>query len=193
MPETCALMAARLKQIARDEKRITANAARRSLRQVVTQATKDYAKGGTLGRKLWGGAFWTGRKHTQSSLGLSSKTKWYARTGKRWDAYHKDWQRGRTAAARVRSKGGSGIPLIVSMTKSRWVGDVWRGGVQSRGVAAYIEEGRPFKAHRQGRGRHPGGAVHQHRSLEPALQRRQGDMSREVQRDVQQFLAEALR
>jgi hypothetical protein len=181
-------MAARLKQVGRDQKRVAANAARRVLRRVVKAAQGEYTSGSTIGRKLWGGAFWTGRKHTLASLGLSSRTKWYNRTGGKWSTYHRDWRRGSDKAARVRSKGGSGIPLIVHLGKSRWTGNTWRSAVQARGVAGNLEAGQPFKPHK----RHPGGRVPRRPALEPALRHHEGQIGGEVKRDMNDFMAGAI-
>lgn len=193
MPETCALMAARLKQLGRDQKKVTANAARRGLRQAIKVAESDFAKLSTIGRKLWGGAFWRGQKYTQKSLGISRNSRG-ALTGDaaKLKLYSATRDRARKAYQRAVGKGGSGIPLIVNLSKSRWQGDTWRGGVYARGVAGNLERGEPFRPHRQGRGRHPGGQVPRRPSLEPAVQRHAGAIGTAVKQDVQRFMQVAI-
>lgn len=193
MAETCALMAARLRQIGRDQRKVTANAARRGLRQAVKVAESDFAKLSTLGRKLWGAAFWRGQRHTQKSLGLrrnsrgtltgdARKLKLYSATR---DSARKQYQR-------ATGNGGSSVPLIVGLGKSRWAGDTWRGGVQARGVAGNLERGEPFRPHRQGKGRHPGGRVPRRPALEPAVNRQQGAIATAVRQDVEKLMKVSL-
>lgn len=183
------LMAARLKQIARDEKRVTANAARRGLRATIREAEKGFASGSSIGKKLWGDGFWRGQAHSQKSLGIRRNSRgMLVGSAKSLRLY----SRARDAARKAFQAAGGGIPLIVRNARSGWSGDVWRGGVISYGVAGNLERGVPFKAHRQGKGRHPGGPVPHRPALEPALQHNQAAMSRAIQEDVGAFIAQGL-
>jgi len=185
---TCPVMAARLRAIARDERKVTANAARRGLRQAVKVAESRFAKESTLGRKLWGSAFWRGQKHTQRSLGIRrvrGVLQGSARTLKLYSAT-------RDRARRDFERSGRGIPLIVGLMKSRWAGETWRGGAQARGVAGNIEKGEPFKAHRQGGGMHPGGRVARRPALEPAVEAQQSGIGAAIRRDLEAFMKVAI-
>lgn len=188
--ETCALMAARVRQIGRDQRKVTANAARRGLRQAVKVAESDFSKLSTLGRKLWGGAFWRGQRHTQKSLGIRRNYQGVL-TGdaKKLRLYSASRDSARKQYQRTVGKGGSGVPLIVSLTKSRWQGDTWRGGAYARGVAGNLEQGEPFRPHRQGKGQHPGGRVPRRPALEPAVRQQAGAIGTAVRQDVERFMA----
>lgn len=192
MAETCALMAARLRQVARDQRKIAASAARRGLRQAVKVAESDFAKLSTIGRKLWGGAFWRGQKHTQKSLGLRRTRGVLTGDAKKLKVYSAARDTARRQYQRAVGKGGSGVPLIVRLGKSRWAGDTWRGGVVARGVAGNLERGEPFMPHRQGKGQHPGGRVPRRPALEPAVSQQAGAIGTAVRQDVAQFLKVSL-
>lgn len=195
---SCAFMAARLKQIARDQKRIVRGATITVLRDVVGMAEQRFPMAGSMTRNVWGttssrgtfrSAYWRGRRYTQKSLGLSSKTKAINRTGATWDKWRKDLKRGSVAAARVSARTGhKAYPLIVRILKTRWVGEVLQTGVRLSGIAANVEQGLPFKPH----GKHPGGPVHQHPILARAFTAQQSRLSSNVKAAVDGFLQGAI-
>ncbi len=202
MEASCALMAARLKQIGRDQKRVTRAAVISTLREAVAMATQRYSMAGALARSLWGvtskrgtwrKAYWTGRRATMKSLGLSRYAKGAARVGARWDRWRRDYKRGANAAAKVRGRGGSGIPLIVRIARTRWTADTLQSGLVVRGAAAHIEEGRRFRSHRMPNGAtHPGSVVHRHPVIERVAAAYSARLSGNVKAAVDGFLAGAL-
>jgi hypothetical protein len=173
---SCAFMAARLKQVGRDLKRVRRAAAMAVLRdKVIPAAEAGFARGSTLGRKIWGytnkrgtwrSAFTRGRKHTQKSLGLITShaggfhhvTESYHSKAGALEKYTRDLMRDTTASRRVQKKLGASnnYPLIVRTGKTRWMGDNLHVTLHARGIAAHLEEGIPFKAHLHGRSRAAG-------------------------------------
>ena len=108
-------MAARLKQVAREQKAAIRGATMEVLRVVVKEAEFGFARSGALARNVWGvtskrgvwrSNFWRGRKVTQSSLGLSRRTKARDRTGAKWERWRRDYKASRNAAARVSRRAG---------------------------------------------------------------------------------------
>ena len=173
------LMAARLKQIARDQKRVT----RRAAMSVLRDAVGRRLFGTVTARGTWRAAYWTGRKATMRSLGLNRRTMGRDRTGAKWTRWRRDYKRGRDAAARARARGGSGIPLIVRITRTRWNGEVLQTGVATRGAAAFIEQGQPFSH---------GGKVQARPALQKAVAGQQARLGSTVKAAVDGFLAGAL-
>ena len=192
-------MAARLKQVAREQKRVIRGATMGVLRDVVGMAEQRFSMAGELARNVWGVTskrgvwrknYWRGRKVTQASLGLSRRTKARDRTGAKWDRWRRDYKASRNAAARVsrRAGGGRAYPLTVRITKTRWNGDRLETGLAARGIAGNIEQGTPFKPH----GKHPGGPVHQHPILTRALEAHRSALSSNVKAAVDGFLSGVL-
>jgi hypothetical protein len=185
---TCALMAARLRAVATGQKRVVRGLAVGIMRDVVSQAEQRYSTVGTLARKLWGTAYWTGRKATMRSLGLSRRTAAAARVGTKWSRWRKDLKRGANAMARAQRRGGSGVPLIVRIQRTRWQSDTLRTGVAVRGAASNVETGTPFKAH----GRHPGGAVSRHPVVERVMGQHSPRIGPAIRAGVEGYMAGVL-
>jgi hypothetical protein len=232
------LMAARLRAVARDQKRVIRSAAVSTLRDLTKMAEQRYSMCGSLARAVWGVTskrgvwrknYWRGRKVTQKSLGLRRRMQdgksvlvkeFYTRTGRETGEYFqrkssrainawvKDYDRSRKAAARVRARSGKNkaYPLIVRLVKTRWNGDTLRTGLFAAGIAGNIEGGTPFKPHMRGgvmernaaTGRytqsvgasqmHPGGPVKRHQVLGRAISANHGRLSGNVRAALDGFM-----
>lgn len=181
MEGSCAFMAARLKQAAREQRQIVRAAVHAALREVNDTAERAMLDSGSLARRVWGKGFWRGRRVTQKSLGLSSRTKARDRTGKKWARWLKDYDHGRAAASALRSiTGQKAYPLIVRIGKMRWSGETLRTSVYSAGIAGNIEAGKPFKH---------GGAVHAHPVQRKAMESNRSQLGANVRAAVEGYLA----
>lgn len=165
VPETCALMAARLRQVARDQRKVVNAVVRGALSEAVARAEQRFAIGSTLGRNVWGSTnkrgtfrvrFWRGQRKTARQLGLVEShvggkhhlVSSYHSPKNALGTYSRIRDRARVQSRSVSAvTGKKAYPLIVGFAKTRWVGDVLKTGVTARGIAAHIEDGIPFKSH----------------------------------------------
>lgn len=178
------MMAARLRQVARDQRKVTRAATHATLREVTRIAEQGVRDSGALARNVWGQGFWRGRRVTQRSLGLSRATKARDRTGKKWARWARDYQRSARQVRALQAKTGrKAYPLIVRIGKMRWAGDTLRTGIYEAGIAAHIETARPFAT---------GRPVHGHPVMTQAMSRKRGELGTNVREAVAAFMASVI-